>query len=98
MSMKPPHILAIVGSLHGTSITRVVVQELAGQLQAVVCPVDVLDLSHVPLPFYNPDTAEDQPYFAAIQTRVARADVFILGTPDYNGSISGTLKNFLDHF
>jgi FMN reductase len=29
---------------------------------------------------------------------VDRADVFILGTPDYHGSISGALKNFLDHF
>ncbi len=26
------------------------------------------------------------------------ADVFILGTPDYHGSISSALKNFLDHF
>ncbi|MGN6644261.1 MAG: NADPH-dependent FMN reductase, partial [Verrucomicrobiota bacterium] len=26
------------------------------------------------------------------------ADVIILGTPDYHGSISSTLKNFLDHF
>ena len=27
-----------------------------------------------------------------------RADLFILGSPDYHGSISSTLKNFLDHF
>ena len=26
------------------------------------------------------------------------ADAFILASPDYHGSISGTLKNFLDHF
>jgi NAD(P)H-dependent FMN reductase len=29
---------------------------------------------------------------------VEAADVFILGTPDYHGSISSALKNFLDHF
>jgi FMN reductase len=29
---------------------------------------------------------------------VERADVVILGTPDYHGSLSGAMKNFLDHF
>jgi NAD(P)H-dependent FMN reductase len=29
---------------------------------------------------------------------VERADVILLGTPDYHGSISGAMKNFLDHF
>jgi len=39
-----------------------------------------------------------QPGFAALKARVEAADVFILGTPDYHGSISSALKNFLDHF
>jgi FMN reductase len=29
---------------------------------------------------------------------VERADVILLGTPDYHGSISSAMKNFLDHF
>jgi FMN reductase len=29
---------------------------------------------------------------------VEAADVYILGTPDYHGSVSGAMKNFLDHF
>jgi NAD(P)H-dependent FMN reductase len=29
---------------------------------------------------------------------VAWADAFILTSPDYHGSMSGALKNFLDHF
>ena len=29
---------------------------------------------------------------------VTWADAFVLGSPDYHGSMSGTLKNFLDHF
>ena len=27
-----------------------------------------------------------------------RANVYLLGTPDYHGGISGAMKNFLDHF
>jgi FMN reductase len=29
---------------------------------------------------------------------IAWADAFILASPDYHGSMSGALKNFLDHF
>lgn len=98
MADNAPNILAVVGSLHGLSVTRAVVRELAGQLSAADCAVDVLDLGREPLALYHPDTAADQPGFAALQARVMRADVFLLGTPDYHGSISSALKNFLDHF
>jgi FMN reductase len=98
MSSQPLNVLAVIGSLHSDSVTRVVVRHAAERLRADGCAVDVLDLEKEPLPLYNPDSAEDQPGFAALKARVDRADVFILGTPDYHGCISGTLKNFLDHF
>jgi NAD(P)H-dependent FMN reductase len=90
--------LAVIGSLHGDSATRTVLNHIAAQLVAAGCQVDVLDLQKEALPLYNPDSAADQPGFAALQARVERADVFILGTPDYHGSVSSALKNFLDHF
>lgn len=92
------NVLAVVGSLHATSVTRVVVTRLAQAFRDAGSAVDVLDLGQSPLPLYNPDSAAAQPGFAALQARVARADVLILGTPDYHGSISSPLKNFLDHF
>ena len=36
--------------------------------------------------------------FSNLQRRVERADVLVLGTPDYHGSISSAMKSFLDHF
>ncbi|HMP82732.1 MAG TPA: NAD(P)H-dependent oxidoreductase [Verrucomicrobiota bacterium] len=98
MSDKFLNVLAVVGSLHGESVTRVVVNHVAAKLNADGCRVDVLDLAREPLPLYNPDSAENQSGFGPLQERVNRADVFILGTPDYHGSISSVLKNFLDHF
>jgi FMN reductase len=92
------HILAVVGSLHSASVTRSVINHIAARLSAGGCAVDLLDLDKEPLPLYKPDTAGDQPGFVALQARVERADVFILGTPDYHGGISSALKNFLDHF
>lgn len=98
MSELPLKVLAVAGSLHRKSVTRVVTNHIAEKLKAAGCAVDVLDLGNEPLPLYNPDTAYESPKFKALQERVDNADVLILGTPDYHGSISSTLKNFLDHF
>jgi FMN reductase len=98
MSEPPLNLLAVIGSLHRDSVTRIVLNHVADQFRAGRCAVDVLDLQAEPLPLYNPDTAYAAPDFDALQARVERADVFVLGTPDYHGSISSALKNFLDHF
>src|SRR5436309_7946746 len=98
MSDQPLQVLAVAGSLHRTSVTRAVVLHVAEGLRAEGCTVDLLDFETEPLPLYNPDTAYDAPGFDALQTRVERADVYVLGTPDYHGSISSAMKNFLDHF
>jgi Predicted flavoprotein len=91
-------VLAVSGSPRNRSVTRIIINEIARDLTANGCSVDVLDLQSEPLPLYNPDTAYSAPGFKALQSRVHQADLFILGSPDYHGSISSTLKNFLDHF
>ena len=98
MSDQPLQVLAVAGSLHRRSVTRAVVLHVAKRLKAEGCIVDVLDFETEPLPLYNPDTAYHAPGFDALQTRVVRADVYVLGTPDYHGSISGALKKRLDMF
>src|SRR6266542_2856308 len=98
MSDPPLQVLAVVGSLNPSSVTRAVILRVAERLRADSCSTDVLDLEKEPLALYNPDTAYDAPGFQALQTRVERADVYVLGTPDYHGGISSALKNFLDYF
>ena len=98
MSEEYLKVLAVVGSLQRDSVTRVVVRHVAQQLEAAGCAVDVLDFDKEPLALYNPDTTHDMPGYAELQARVHRADVIILGSPDYHGGISGAMKNFLDHF
>ena len=98
MRDTPLNVLAVIGSLQRDSVTRVGVRHVAQELQAAGCAVDVLDFQEEPLGLYNPDTAHDLPGYAALQARVHRADVIVLGSPDYHGGISGAMKNFLDHF
>jgi NAD(P)H-dependent FMN reductase len=98
MADAPLRVQAVVGSLRARSVTRVVLDHVSERLRGHGATVDLLDLSLEPLPLYNPDTAYAEPAFPALQARVESADVYLLGTPDYHGSISAPLKNFLDHF
>src|SRR5689334_2305713 len=95
---EPITVLAVAGSLHRDSVTRIIINHAAEKLRAAGCTVDVLDFEKEPLALYNPDTAHELPGYTELQARVDRADVILLGTPDYHGSISGAMKNFLDHF
>jgi FMN reductase len=58
----------------------------------------LLNLYEKPLPFYHETTDDNRPNLDLATELVRRADAFILATPDYHGSMSGSLKNFLDHF
>ena len=98
MSESPLKVLAIAGSLNRKSVTRTVINHIAEKMRADGCSVDVLDLQNEPLPLYNPDTSHEPAEYRALQKRVDQADVLVLGTPDYHGSISSVMKNFLDHF
>ena len=91
-------VLAVVGSMRSNSVTRAAIQETTNQLNHHGCAVDILDLRETPLAPYNPETSYAAPEFGALKARVAAADAFVLGSPDYHGSISCTLKNFTDHF
>jgi len=98
MAQPTLNVLAVVGSLNRTSTTRLVVNHLAEQLKAAGSAVDLLDLLDEPLALFNPDCAHGAEGFSHLRARVEQADVYVLGTPDYHGSISSALKNFLDHF
>jgi FMN reductase len=98
MSEPGLNVLAVAGSLKRESVTRVAIHHAAAAMREAGCEVDLLDLLHEPLPLFNPDTSRTFPGFLALQARVAKADVFLLGTPDYHGGMSSALKNFLDYF
>ena len=98
MSTAPVHVLAVSASLGKTSAVRSLIKTVAGRLEAAGATVDHLDLLEEPLPLFNPDFAYSAPEYPKWKARVDRADVLLLGTPDYHGCMSSALKNFLDHF
>ena len=92
----------IAGSARKGSLSKRVAlhlfEILASHAQLEVGIIDMQD-HHLP-PVYNPwQGSEDAPrHLRNIATRVFDADAFVLVSPEYNGSYSPALKNFLDHF
>lgn len=98
MSQSSLRILAVSGSPNKPSGTRAVLDAINRHLAAAGAIIDLLDLAETPLPPFNPETSYKAESYASLKARVEAADVLLLGSPDYHGSFSSTLKNFLDHF
>jgi NAD(P)H-dependent FMN reductase len=98
--MSEPHlkILCVIGTSAAKSATHTVVGHIARRLRTLGADLDVFDPSKEPLLLFNPESSYLAHQFLQLKQRVEQADVYVLGTPDYHGSISSTLKNFLDHF
>jgi len=59
--------------------------------------IQFLNLQKTPLPmFYS--TTEKTENIRKVTEMVKWADAFILATPDYHGSMAGSMKNFLDYY
>ncbi|MGG1552003.1 NADPH-dependent FMN reductase [Paenibacillus ferrarius] len=58
----------------------------------------LLDLYQAPLPFYSPEGGyEGHEALKAFKHALFHADAIVLATAEYHSSISGVLKNALDH-
>ncbi len=87
-----------VGNCAEKSKTRVAIRRVKELLEAEDCATDLFDCAGEDLPLFNVETSYSRPSFGAIRQRVQNAAVLVLGSPDYHGSMSSALKNFLDHF
>ncbi len=58
----------------------------------------LLDLKQTRLPLYDPTNNQSISEIKKVQEDVNWSDALILSTPDYHGSMSGVMKNFLDYF
>jgi NAD(P)H-dependent FMN reductase len=95
---QPLQVLCVVGTSAAKSATHTVIGHIARRLRALGADVDVFDPSREPLLLFNPESSYAAHEFLQLKERVEKADAYVLGTPDYHGSVSSTLKNFLDHF
>ena len=60
--------------------------------------IRLLDLRKNKLPLYDPTESQSNLEIEKTTNDVQWSDALILSTPDYHGSMSGAMKNFLDYF
>ncbi|MFC3041507.1 NADPH-dependent FMN reductase [Virgibacillus xinjiangensis] len=89
-------IAALVGSnrkdSYNRQLTAYMQKRYDGKLDIEVLPIDQL-------PFYNQDDELNPPQIVEdLRSIIKESDGILIATPEYNGSISGMLKNALDWF
>ncbi|HEX7033269.1 MAG TPA: NAD(P)H-dependent oxidoreductase [Nitrososphaera sp.] len=89
------NVLGVAGSIRNGSYSRLALQMALEHAKKHGAQVRLLELDNMPL--FDPDASESKEVEQAGDA-VAWADAIILASPDYHGSMSGALKNFLDHF
>jgi NAD(P)H-dependent FMN reductase len=90
-------VLGVSGSMSKTSQSAAAIKHVLSAAESCGATTRLLDLRSADLPMFRPGESCDSP--AALQAfeDVAWADAFVLATPDYHGSMSGAMKNFLDY-
>jgi len=93
---RPIRILAVGSSLREGSYSTLSAKMALDLSKNYGAVTNFLDLRHTKLPIYDPDDSTQS--IQEARHLVEWANAFVLASPDYHGSMSGTLKNFLDHF
>ena len=91
------HILGIAGSMRQDSYSTQVLEMVLKEAKKYKTDTQILELRQVNLPLYNPSASYGDGN-DKVSNAVKWADSIILSSPDYHGSMSGALKNFLDYF
>jgi FMN reductase len=91
------NILGVAGSMRADSYSTKALKIVLEFAKKYGTEIRLLDLSKTVLTLRNPSVPVSW-QVEEVAKIVIGADAFILASPDYHGSMSGTLKNFLDHF
>jgi len=96
---KKPKILAFAGSLREHSYSKRVVKTAMKGAENAGAEVTYIDLRDYPMPIYNADDHEKDGFHvnaAKLQKLLSEHDGLLICSPEYNGSLSGALKNAID--
>ena len=96
---KKPKISAFAGSLREHSFSKRVVQTAAKGAEDAGAEVTYIDLRDYPMPIYNEDDQKQNgfdPNARRLHEILMEHDGLLIASPEYNGSLSGALKNAID--
>lgn len=91
------HLLGVSGSLREKSRTAMALRLLLHFAEEHGAETRMLDLRAIELPLYRPDGPGGSAAEQRLGTDMKWASAVVLASPDYHGSMSGAMKNFLDY-
>ncbi len=97
MAPEPFHVLGVSGSLREQSRTALALRLFLNFAAERGAETRMLDLRTLELPLYRPDRAGNSAGELRMSADMSWASGVVLASPDYHGSMSGTMKNFLDY-
>ena len=87
----------IVGTNRPGSNTRKVARNVEEIYTSLEVPLNVLDLAELPPEIFSPTAYAEKPTsFSRFSEEVVNASGLVVVTPEYNGSVPGILKYFID--
>src|ERR1700722_20262309 len=90
-------ITLIVGTNRPGSNTRKVATQLEEIYAGLKVPLHVLDLAKLPPEIFSPTSYAEKPKsFHPFADAILKSTGLIVVTPEYNGSVAGVLKYFID--
>jgi NAD(P)H-dependent FMN reductase len=104
------NVLGVAGSMRQQSYSTRALKIVLEEAKKYYSESYMLELRKINLPLYDPsEITSDEPtsnnnnnngnsVLERITTALRWADAFVLASPDYHGSMSGGMKNFLDYF
>jgi FMN reductase len=101
------NVLGVAGSMRQQSYSTRALKMVLEEAKKYNTESYMLELRTINLPLYDPSEITPDEFSSnnnntnvleTITTSLRWADVFVLASPDYHGSMSGGMKNFLDYF
>jgi FMN reductase len=105
---SPVNVLGVAGSMRKGSYSTHALRLVLEEAKNYGSESRLLELREVRLPIYDPNASVSEFYqdingnrenvLDKVTEAIKWADAFVLASPDYHGSMSGAMKNFLDYF
>jgi len=97
MAERSLRVLGVSGSLRAHSRSSRALRLVLASAKLRGAETRLLDLRELDLPLFSPDREEGSAAEEALGKDMDWADAIVLASPDYHGSMSGAMKNFLDY-
>ena len=105
----PVNVLGVASSMRKGSFSTRALKLVLEEAKKYGAGSQLLELREVRLPIYDPSRSVSEELYQdvnghrenvldSVTSAINWADAFVLASPDFHGSMSGAMKNFLDYF